>query len=208
MLGRIAKEYAFHPLEGINALRILQAYRGAHERLRGIETTEDLSLLQLKLASHRIGVSVETVSYYVLRWMEQEPLKLLAKAIYPYELEFLAAAKANGIRMAVLSDYPAPAKLRALGIDHYFEMATCAQDPEINCLKPNEKGLRTVLGRLGVKASEALYIGDRPEVDQVAASRAGIACAIIRQKPASYKSGMESVTYEYLLKALAENRIV
>jgi hypothetical protein len=35
--------------------------------------------------------------------------------------------------------------------------------------------------RLGIRAAEALYVGDRADVDGRAASAAGVACAILRR---------------------------
>jgi FMN phosphatase YigB (HAD superfamily) len=79
----------------------------------------------------------------------------------------------------VVSDYPAAAKLNALGIAHLFDVVLCAQDPAIGVFKPHPRGLENALERLGVDASEALYVGDRADVDAVAASAARIPCAIL-----------------------------
>ena len=45
----------------------------------------------------------------------------MARAIQPGLTEFLRACKVRGLRLGVLSDYPAEAKLRALGVAELFD---------------------------------------------------------------------------------------
>lgn len=111
--------------------------------------------------------------------MEKQPLDLIAKAIYPGLTQFLAKAKQHGIKLAVVSDYPAEEKLRVLGIDAYFCCVISSSDPRVRRFKPAPDGIRAVLRELEVDPSHAIYIGDRPEVDAEAAKLAGTACAII-----------------------------
>jgi phosphoglycolate phosphatase-like HAD superfamily hydrolase len=56
-----------------------------------------------------------------------------------------------------------------------------AQDPEVQRFKPHPRGLEVTLGRLGVSKREAIYIGDRADVDGEAAGRAGVRCVIVRR---------------------------
>jgi HAD superfamily hydrolase (TIGR01549 family) len=111
--------------------------------------------------------------------MEEEPLALVARARRKGLVEFLETARARGLCLGICSDYPPTPKLRALGIAHFFDVVISAQDPEVQQFKPSPRGLETVLRRLGVGKHQALYIGDRPEVDAVAAFSAGIACVMI-----------------------------
>jgi FMN phosphatase YigB (HAD superfamily) len=46
-------------------------------------------------------------------------------------------------------------------------------------MKPDPAGLQSVLQALGAPADQALYIGDRPEVDAKTAQAAGVAAAIV-----------------------------
>jgi putative hydrolase of the HAD superfamily len=70
-------------------------------------------------------------------------------------------------------------KLGALGVLDLFELVLCAQDPEIGVFKPHPRGLQVAIERLGVSPLEALFVGDRPEVDAVAAAAVGVPCAIV-----------------------------
>jgi len=79
----------------------------------------------------------------------------------------------------VLSDYPAEAKLRALGLDGRFSAVVCSTDPEIGVLKPHPRGFLTVCDRWQIDPSEVLVVGDRVEVDAAGATAAGMPCVVI-----------------------------
>jgi HAD superfamily hydrolase (TIGR01509 family) len=103
----------------------------------------------------------------------------------------------------VLSDYPPAAKLAALGVDQYFDVAVCAQDAEVRAFKPSPRGIRVALARLGVEPREALYVGDRPEVDAAAAAAAGVPCVIVGRRDAARAGGWAEVSgYAALGRAL------
>ena len=86
------------------------------------------------------------------------------------------------MKMGVFSDYPAADKLGALGISNYFDIALSAQDDAIRAFKPNPAGICRVVEHLGVAPRQTLYIGDRPDVDAIAAEAAGVQCAIISRR--------------------------
>lgn len=169
------------PREGASTLRALRAYRRAQELLRNSNngSADDLAHRQVALAADIAREDPGFVAACVARWMEQRPLDLLARARRPGLLEFLEAAKRRRLRLAVFSDYPARAKLEALGIDRLFDVVVSAQDPDVQEFKPSPRGLHLTLARLGVSHRETIYVGDRADVDVRAASRAGMACVII-----------------------------
>ena len=151
----------------------------------------DIGAAQLRLTCERTNVDQHSVVECVSRWMEHEPLAILPRCLQPGILEFLQACKARGLRLAALSDYPAEAKLRALGLADLFDVVLCAQSPDIDVFKPNPRGLLLALERLGSARTESLYVGDRVDVDAVTAEAAGVPCAILtphrpRSAPAAY----------------------
>ncbi len=81
--------------------------------------------------------------------METEPLALLAGAVYPGAAELLTEAKQQGLRLGVVSDYPARQKLEALRLAHFFDVLVSAQDDDVQRLKPDPRGLVVALQRLG-----------------------------------------------------------
>jgi HAD superfamily hydrolase (TIGR01509 family) len=184
MLLRLLRLTATRPLEGLRTFRVLQAYRLAQEELRGA-VDGGLAAAQIRIACERSHADPALVTALVERWMDREPLPHLAPSIQAGLIEFLHACKARGLRLAALSDYPAEAKLRALGIGDLFELVLCAQAPEVGVFKPHPRGLEVALAQLGVEREACLYVGDRADVDAAAAAAAGIACAILTREPAS-----------------------
>jgi putative hydrolase of the HAD superfamily len=182
MLLRLLRWTLVRPIKGLRTFRVLQAYRHAQEELRGTIAT-DLTAAQIRIASQRTSADEASVIACVERWMEREPLSSLSRCTHTGLVEFLRACKAHGLRLAVLSDYPAEAKLRALGIDELFEVVLCAQAREVGVFKPHPRGLQVALEQMGVDRHECLYVGDRADVDAAAADAAGIACAILTRTP-------------------------
>jgi phosphoglycolate phosphatase/putative hydrolase of the HAD superfamily len=182
MLLTLVRAHLVQPWRAYSTFRILGAYRQAQELLRERPIDGDLAAAQVRLACERAGAREEIVRGLVEKWMEQAPLPLLRRFIYPRLPDLLQAAKDRGLRLGVLSDYPATEKLRALGVDHFFDLVLTAQDPAVNRFKPDPAGLREALRRLGADGSQALYVGDRAKVDAAAAQAAGVPCVIVNSK--------------------------
>ena len=189
MLLRLLRAHTTRPLSGLRTFRVLAAYRQAQERLRESATSSatrtDLAEAQLQLTCELTNVEPAFVTRCVARWMEQEPLALLARFPQPGLLDFLYACKAHGLRLGVLSDYPADAKLKALGLDWLIDVVLAAQSPEVGVFKPHPRGLLLAARRLGASPQECLYVGDRADVDGPAAIAAGMACFIVTRRPDS-----------------------
>ena len=184
MFVRLIQAHFRRPLAGLRTLRWLQAYRKAQERLRHEPPNgNDLADRQLLLASEWTGVPPWVLRSYVHRWMEQEPLDLLQPYLRDGLPELLGAAAGRSLRVGACSDYPASEKLTAMGIAGSFQAVVSAQDAEVQRFKPHPRILEIALRRLGVHREEALYVGDRPEVDAETARQAGVACAIIARRP-------------------------
>ena len=183
MFWRLLSKHLRQPVQGVSTVRSLRAYRNAQDFLRSAEFTgDDISETQIEIASRWTGVKKGIVASNVARWMEEEPLDLIAESTWDGVTEFLQAAKDRHLRLAVFSDYPATAKLAAMRLTQFFDVVVTAQDPEVQRFKPDPRGIDVLLRRLGVEKNRAIYIGDRPNIDALAASRAGIRCVIIGRK--------------------------
>lgn len=178
MAVRLVAAHALHPRRGRRVLRALSAYRHAQEALRDANGP-DLALQQIDMAARVSGVPVAEVRSIVEQWMETAPLPLLTRVARKHLRSTLERLRKHGLVLAVLSDYPAESKLQALGIADLFDVVLCAQDPSVGVFKPHPRGLEFVLVQLGVAASEALYVGDRADIDAAAAAAAGVACVIV-----------------------------
>lgn len=179
MLTRMVREYWNCPGEGWATIRILRAYRLAQERLRRSQVQADLKHAQEDFAARIVGCSICEVQRCIYRWFDSEPLPLLIKCMRPGVRKLLSAALEKGIKLAVFSDYEAEEKLRAMKLRKFFDVVVCANDSEVREFKPSATGLRVTLERLGVSAQEALYVGDRADLDTEAAHRANLEAVII-----------------------------
>jgi FMN phosphatase YigB (HAD superfamily) len=204
MLWCVLRAHVGHPVLGLSTLRVLRAYRRAQEALRASPLAyRDLAQEQLQLACQWTGMGPALVRSCVARWMEQEPLVFLPRARYQGVEEFLQAATARGWQLAVFSDYPATAKLRAMDLLRFFDVIVSAQDPEVRQFKPSPRGLEVTLERLRVEKHQAVYIADRPDVDVPAATAAGIPCVIMgRRNTIDPRGWVEISSYKALQAAL------
>src|SRR4051812_26705840 len=96
------------PVPALRTAAFIRQYRRAQEQLRGIGSRSD----QLRVACERCGTECAWGMKCVEEWIEKRPLDLVAKAIYPGLVAFLAKARERGMKLAVVSDYPPEEKLR------------------------------------------------------------------------------------------------
>jgi putative hydrolase of the HAD superfamily len=174
MMFHMLRQFTGRPREGTRAIRLLRVYRSELERLRDQEEPCDIAARQLEACRQQTGVAETAVRNVITTLFQEAPLKFLPECIYPGLRDFLVEARKAGVRLGIVSDYPASAKLRALGLDGLFEVVLPASYPFIGKLKPHPLGLNLCLEQLQVQPSEAIYIGDRADVDIPCALRAGV----------------------------------
>lgn len=110
-------------------------------------------------------------------------------ATEPGTAEALERLKNAGIRLAVVSnsDGRAAAALAAGGLLDAFEFVI--DSAEVGVEKPDPRIFQIALDRLGVSASDALYVGDLYEVDVVGARAAGLDVVLL--DPAGANAGRD-----------------
>jgi HAD superfamily hydrolase (TIGR01509 family) len=183
MSVRLVRSHALAPRRGLRTMRALRAYRRAQEAMRSTGFEGDVEVEQVRRAASSANAQDAAVTALVTRWMEEEPLGVVAASARPALRELLDALAAREIRLAVVSDYPADRKLAALGVADRFDVVLSAQDPRVHAFKPNPKGLLVALDELGVAPADAVYVGDRIEVDGAAAHAAGMAFVLVGDGP-------------------------
>jgi putative hydrolase of the HAD superfamily len=94
----------------------------------------------------------------------------------------LDALRAAGVRLGVVSNWDSrlPRLLRMLELDSYFEAVAVSHAEGVE--KPDPALFRVALGRLGVDAADAFYVGDRPHPDLEGARAAGIDAALVDRR--------------------------
>jgi HAD superfamily hydrolase (TIGR01509 family) len=172
-------------LSGWGAIKTLRAFRHAHELLRDLPSdTAALALSpfqrQLEHAALALGRAPSDVEPVVQQWMFERPLKWVARAKRQALLDALASFRKAGGKTALVSDYPATGKLKALGALELFEVVISNGEPGgPSRLKPHPEGYLSAAQRLGVDPARCLVIGDRDDADGAAARSAGMTVCII-----------------------------
>lgn len=154
----------------VTSLKVLAVYR-RHREVIAEEEAENFEPRLIRATAERTGCSPEQVTAIVERWLMERPLRHLAPCRYAGIDRLFAGLRRAGKRIGILSDYPAQAKLEALGLcaDHIVS----AGDPEVRRLKPHPRGLQRLMEIAEAKPSKTILIGDRYERDGLAAERAG-----------------------------------
>jgi HAD superfamily hydrolase (TIGR01549 family) len=173
-------------LFGLGSIKTLRTFRHAHEQLRH-RPVDPAALVhspfkrQLHHAAEQLGRAPEDVERIVEEWMFQRPLKWVARSRRRVLLDQLASYRTGGGKTALVSDYPATAKLRALGAIELFDHVISSGEPGgPSKQKPDPEGFLSAAARLGVAPEACLVIGDRDDADGAAARAAGMAVHIIR----------------------------
>jgi putative hydrolase of the HAD superfamily len=94
---------------------------------------------------------------------------------FPQVIETLEALKAQGLKLAIVSDANAVKvhmNLYTLGIDQYFDDVIPYEETGVR--KPSKEPFMLALKRLGVKPEETIHVGDYPERDVKGANESGI----------------------------------
>lgn len=183
MLLRLLRAHLLRPFAGARTVRALQAYRHALEDVRATTPDGNAAEAQFELAARAANVGVDELRAVVGRWMLDEPLPLLRAARRHGLVDFLTEVRRQGVRVGVFSDYPVEAKLRALEIDGLVDVAVHTGAAGIDRFKPHPDGILATLELLGVEPAHAVYVGDRDDVDAVAADRADVACVLVATRP-------------------------
>lgn len=96
----------------------------------------------------------------------------------PEAVRWLKIFRQNRVRQATLSNFDGETKLKALGLDDFFEKNwSCERRAE---LKPSPAPFRELRQILGIDPQRHLHIGDRPEIDGRGAIESGAAFLDIR----------------------------
>ncbi len=169
-------------LLGPHRLGMLREFRRQHELLRHeFAESNDLEFFpspfdeQLRRTAEKLGRDSEGLRPVVLDWMVKRPGKWLRLARRAAVIDALAAFHARGGKTALVSDYPAEEKLRALGLRERFDLVVSnGEHPRLTRLKPSPDGFRIAAAELGVRPEQCLVIGDRKDADGRAASSAGM----------------------------------
>jgi FMN phosphatase YigB (HAD superfamily) len=158
----------------------LRVFRQTREELRAFGASiECLDNFQYDEAANRLGADPTFIRRAVAEWMFHRPLRYLPLCRRYGSTVFFDWLRECHFPVGVFSDYPARAKLQALGLSGRAWPVLCATDPEINAFKPHPSGFRRACEIWGLAPDEVLYVGDRQETDAVGAAAAGMPNVIV-----------------------------
>lgn len=164
----------------VNVIAVLAKYRHIRERLAD-EQAIDFERALITQTATATANSPDKVRSIVSEWVERRPLRYLAACRYPGLSQLFAGLRRSGKSIGILSDYPAEAKLEALGLT--ANHIVFAGDESIGLLKPHPRGLESLIAAAGVKPHETVVIGDRVDRDGLVAQRVGAQALIRSSKP-------------------------
>ena len=152
MRVRMARDILLHTLlkRDLNVIAVLAKYRRIRERL-GDEQIIDFEPALIAQTATATANSPDSVRSIVSEWVERRPLKYLAACRYPGLSQLFAGLRRSGKSIGILSDYPAVAKLEALGLS--ANHVASAGDESIGLLKPHPRGLEFLDRRRGREAA-------------------------------------------------------
>lgn len=188
MAGRLMTYYLTHPGR-IKELFALKKYREIRERAVSLEKQE--AEAQYEEAGKELGLSGVYVKQVIQYWMYEVPGRILKYFRDDRLIEIIFKLQKKGILVAVYSDYPVTMKLEALELEGM--PAFSSEHPNIRCLKPDPKGILSILEQMGIQKQDAVMIGDRREKDGEAAIRAGIDYLILSPHKLKRNKQMEMV---------------
>jgi putative hydrolase of the HAD superfamily len=170
--GLIARDLALSAMFRADAtpMSVLKRFRARREQLAEMEA-EDFAPRLIRETAAETGIAHDKVEAIIEQWIMTRPLRYLARCRYPAVARLFEGLRRAGKTVGILSDYPAEAKLRSMGLDVTHIVA--ATDPAVRRLKPHPKGLNVLIESAGTTAKRTLLIGDRYERDGIAAQRAG-----------------------------------
>ncbi len=120
-----------------------------------------------------------------------------AWGIYPEVSEVLEKWQKQGVQLAIVSNFDKRLihVLEGLNLEHFF--SPVIHSSLAGAAKPDAKIFTACLDVLGVKADEALHVGDSWQDDVIGALSAGLPAAWVKrsgEKPKELPSGVQCVT--------------
>jgi HAD superfamily hydrolase (TIGR01549 family) len=168
---------------GPHTIRIISRFRHEHEAVRAAMLECDPSPFeeQLSRTARALNLDVNEVTATVMRYMFERPLSMLSWFKRRDLIQEIGSFRDDGGRTAVVSDYPAEGKLRALGVTNLFDRVVACGEPEgPKRLKPAPDGFLLAAKALGVEPTRCLVLGDRADADGAAAKAAEMEFRLIR----------------------------
>ncbi len=139
---RIARDVIVHAARtrSIKLISVLRTYRHIREQLADDEA-EDFETALIAQTSSIECCPPQTVRMMADEWIEERPLLYLARCRYPGLQNLFSAFRRKKKIVGIFSDYPADAKLAALGLS--ADLVISARDDRVRILSLIRAGFRS-----------------------------------------------------------------
>jgi FMN phosphatase YigB (HAD superfamily) len=175
------------------------------ERQRAVDHREVPAQQRFGLWLERLAIPADQSPPGLLQTLLDTHRRELSKAAEfpPHHGELLARLAAR-FRLAVVSNFDysptAVGILETAGVAHLFD--TIVVSDEVGWRKPRPEIFHAALGTLGVSPSDALFVGDRADIDVLGAHAVGMAVAWINRRADPLPADITPPTFE--IRDLAE----
>ena len=175
------------------------------ERMRGENHREVTAPERFGLMFGRLGLGEGRVPPEALHMLLTTHMRELSKAVvFPEHHRDLLRGLTRRHRLAVVSNFDYTPTVRHIlereGVADLFE--TVVVSDEVGWRKPKPVIFELALRRLGLRAGEALFVGDRTDADVAGAQGVGMASAWINRDASALPEGMTPPEFE--IRDLAE----
>jgi putative hydrolase of the HAD superfamily len=182
--GTLYPDYRFHarvlPII-IPNLRLLLSMGKAREELRARRREGSFYRNQAEIAARHLARPADEVQTLLAERIYRAWEPLFAKVkIHSHVRETMESLRARGLKLGVLSDFPAEAKLKHLGLWGLWDAVVCSE--EVGHLKPAPDSFLALAKGLGVAPEEMLYVGNNPAYDIKGAAAVGMRTACIARR--------------------------
>ena len=203
-LHEVLKEHAAHVTLESCYDALMWSWQEA-ERFRKVDHREVAAHERFGLWLSRLDVNPASCpAGFVERLLETHRRELSKAAEFPSHHSTVLERLATRYRLAVVSNFDySPTALGILhtaGVTHLFE--TIVVSDEVGWRKPRREIFDVALDRLGIAPHEALFVGDRADIDVAGAHGMGMPVAWINPKREALPDGVAAPTYE--IRDLAE----
>ena len=169
------------------------------ERIRGEDHREVTAPERFGMMFERLGLGEGKLPGKALDILLATHMRELSKAVvFPEHHRALLRALKERHRLAVVSnfDYTPTARhvLEREGVADLFE--TIVVSDEVGWRKPKPVIFERALGHLDIRPGQALFVGDRADIDVAGAQAVGMASAWINREATALPEGMTPPEYE------------
>jgi len=164
-------------------IKLLRALERARAVLRSHPDVSDgFHRIQAQLVATDLGLSPERAYALIEGRVYTRWYKTFRKVRpYPGAFQVLREFQNAGLKLAALSDFPIRSRLDDLGLGGFWDCAFSSE--ETGYLKPHPRAFEVLSQKLGLPASDILYVGNSYRYDVLGALAAGMPSAHLTRTP-------------------------